>query len=193
MATAEPASSSTLLVSLFLPVVVGAFAGFLSAELQDRLRRIKRWRGIAAALHADLDRIRGELGEPTDRWTDFSARGLGRGLPSIHEWTEGLIVEAGEISPDIVRHYMKLERELHNLAMNVEKLREAATEAQYYRGGKREAEKREGVQAAAVMPVAANLAAAQADAEMFHGGAVEMRRDAWVTMTSIDVVLKKYL
>jgi hypothetical protein len=43
------------------------------------------------------------------------------------------------------------------------------------------------------IPVAKKLEEAQLHAEMFHGGTVEMWRDAWQTMTTIDQLLRPFL
>ncbi len=170
------------LATLVLSTALGAVAGFFSGRFQERLRRHDRWKGIAAALHADLDRIRRELGEPSDKYTDFNVRGLGRAIPSLHEWTQHLIVEAAEFSPGVVAQYMELERQLNNYAMNVLKLREATAEVGHHTS-----------QIAQGIPVAKKLEEAQLHAEMFHGGTVEMRRDAWQTMTAIDQLLRAFL
>lgn len=77
---------------------------------------------------------------------------------------------------------MELERQLNNYEMNVLKLREATAEAGHYTS-----------QASQGMQVAKNLEVAQLHIEMFHDGAVEMRRDAWQTMTTIDQLLRPFL
>lgn len=82
--------------------------------LQDRARE-HRQRSVARALLAEVRRIRGELGPPADESFKLSIYGSKPMVPEISHWVETVMVDAASVDPEIIEHFMTLDRELHNL------------------------------------------------------------------------------
>jgi hypothetical protein len=90
-------------------------------RLQDRDRE-HRQRSVARALSAEVRRIGGELGPPPESSLELSIYGSKPMVPSISHWVETVMVDAAAIDPEIVANFMTLERQLHNLRGDQEKL-----------------------------------------------------------------------
>src|SRR4051812_11886866 len=96
-------------VSLVLSAVAGGLAGYASAKIQEFQKDRRRLRALAGALSQDSQRIRGELGDPSDKYVEELDYGAGNAPLTVHPWTVGLIADAAEISPALVGEYMTLE------------------------------------------------------------------------------------
>ncbi len=103
-------AGATAIVAVFTWFAATATAG----GQQDR-EALRRQKGVARALLADLERI----------WSELGPEGAGGSItrihsrdqpPTIHPWVEGLITQIAESSPSVVQGFMNLERHLGNFA-----------------------------------------------------------------------------
>lgn len=107
------------LIGVVGTIVGGVLVWFLAmtsaAAAQDR-EVLRKQRGLAAALLADIRRIETALGPVGSTW---STQGVVSGpaeVASVHPWVEGLIAQIAEEAPDVVVQFMNLERELASIA-----------------------------------------------------------------------------
>jgi hypothetical protein len=82
--------------------VIGGVAGFLSARLQDYLRRREKTRALSGALAAEVTRIRSQLGALEDEYKEAHLFGLAPDIPSVHRWLERVIIDAADLTPTLV-------------------------------------------------------------------------------------------
>jgi hypothetical protein len=180
-------------LSPIVSTILGAVAGYAAARAQERRQRSDRLRGIAAALAADLRRIQLLLGEPSDQYSEISVGNVAKAAPQLHEWTRSLIVEAGQISPQIIAEFMDLERQLTNFGTNVDALRKTTNEVHRLQHELSNAEEQRIAGVVHSVNIRRVLDQAQTTAELFHNGAVAMRQDAWATMQRIEQQLTPIL
>lgn len=109
--------------------LIGFFASTYSSSFADDRSRQIRTIGIARALLADIQRIKGALG--TDPNLFVGKRGAIRFLPpTISEWVAPLIAEIALASGQIVSRLMALEAQLANFRTMIAKTEDAQAEAQ---------------------------------------------------------------
>jgi hypothetical protein len=72
-------------------------------------------RTVGGALHAEVKRLRTEIGPRRDRLVVTNFYGLSVSVPSIHPWVERIITEGAEIDASIVEAFMELDRQLANM------------------------------------------------------------------------------
>ncbi len=111
------------ILTILASTLLGAGAGYFVSKKQDTDRAKKRREAVAAALLADLQRIRQELGPPHDEIVELRFYGSHPLPPSIHEWTKGLIPELADFDADLVLEFFRLERALHNYAVTLKAYR----------------------------------------------------------------------
>lgn len=95
---------------------VSFYAGTAAATAGQDREAWRRLIGAAKTLLVDVARIEGELGLPGSLSSPGSIHGSEAALPNIHPWIVPIIVQIAESRPEIVAGFMKLERELVNLA-----------------------------------------------------------------------------
>lgn len=177
---------------LLASAAVGGFFGFLSARFQDYLRRRQHFRTLAGALQVDADRIRRELGTPSNTYVELDAYGSVPSTPTIHRWAEGLIVDAGEIDSEIVRQFLMLERNLHNLAHYLDKLRDTTSHVSRLEEGVRQAETEGAAGAISAVNARREIRRVQPAATHAHDMLVLARKNAVECLDSIDQLLAPY-
>ncbi|MCU1381739.1 MAG: hypothetical protein JWL71_436 [Acidobacteria bacterium] len=101
-------------------VAVGAGGGVLAWVLsvvhsgaQHDRERLLRHRGLANALLSDVERLATEL--PPLNPEEIVNENEGPTLPTLHEWLRPLIPEYAAADPEVLRLFLKLERELRQL------------------------------------------------------------------------------
>ena len=100
----------------WMTLLVGAIIGFLGSRAtawRDRQIHLKK---IARNLIQETRRIRDELGKRPGTIVFLGGQDA-FAVPSIHPWMQTLVPEAALIHGDIVGDFMRLDRELHNLAI----------------------------------------------------------------------------
>jgi hypothetical protein len=189
---APPAEHAFNWLSVLVSAASGGVFGYASARIQEFQKNRRRLKALAGALSQDCERIRDELGEPSDRYVEVLDYGAGRAPLTVHPWTVPLIAESAEISPALVGQYMTLEHALQNFNAFRATLRESlATIANLEEGG-RNAEKEGAAGAATLVTVRHRMLEAQEVADLRHAVVVESRRQAWSALTDIDRLLAPY-
>lgn len=178
--------------NLLISAAAGAVFGLLAGALRDRLRRRNRHEGVARALMADVDRIREELGEPKDRYVEVTFYGAGPETPEIHTWVHELIAESAEISGDLVREFLRLDRSLANFALSVRKLREARRVVRTTKEELEQARTSKPRPFAREMALERRLEKDQSQVEFWHDSVVDDRKRAWKYLGNIEGLLKPY-
>jgi len=118
MALQNPAEVSNTIqwVNLVWGAVLGAVIGFLGARATAwRDRRIQLQK-IARSLMQETHRIRDELGKRPDTIVFLGGEDL-FAIRSIHPWMQALVPEASLIHADVVGDFLRLDCDLHNLAV----------------------------------------------------------------------------
>jgi hypothetical protein len=103
----------------------GGVVGFVSARIQDYLSRRRRYRTLAGILLAEVARVGAQLGAPEPVVKDFDMAGISPTPPEIHSWMQRIVIDAGDLDPAIVYHFLELDRHLANYASTFLRLRDA--------------------------------------------------------------------
>jgi len=189
---APPPEHAVNWLSLVVSAVVGGLFGYASARLQEFQKNRRRLRALAGALSQDSRRIRGQLGEPSDKYVEELEYGAGAAPLTVHPWTVGLIADAAEISPALVGEYMTLEHALQNFSAFRALLRESpATIANLEEGG-RNAEQEGAAGEATLVTVRQRIREAEEIESARRQIVVTARRQAWAALTKIDRLLRPY-
>jgi len=109
---ADSIAATAITVGLSL---VSLYVGMSAAGAQQDREVIRRQRGVAKALLADLERIESDIKRMKDAgllpWTGKPPIAA----PKIHPWVEGLIAQIADEAPEVVTGFMRLERSLATL------------------------------------------------------------------------------
>jgi len=162
----------------------GGLAGFVSARLQDYLSRRRRFKALAGALLAEVSRVGAELGQPEPVIRDYDIAGVSPTTPEIHPWIHRIVIDAAELNPAIVYHFLELDRHLHNYSSIFLRLRDARNEEPL---GSSEAP-------------APSLEVAASDSDdapiplfdFLQIIAAELRRTAWKELDALKALLGRY-
>jgi hypothetical protein len=93
-----------------LLLVAGSVITYFATVLQGRRNARERRATTAAAIRAEVQRIRLELVGVASTTPEAGAR-----VPAIHSWMQGVIVSAAEIHPSIVTNFIQVERALNDI------------------------------------------------------------------------------
>lgn len=161
----------------------GGVVGFVSARLQDYLSRRRRYRTLAGILLAEVARVGAQLGPPEPVIGDYDIAGVSPTPPEIHSWMQRIVIDAGDLDPAIVYHFLELDRHLHNYASMFLRLRDA-----------RNAESSGDAEA----PSPPESAAADSDDapiplfDFLQIIAANWRREAWNELDALTALLSRY-
>lgn len=98
--------------------IASVWGGAKLARYQSDINRQRAEKQAAAALRADLQRIDASLGKSANAF-GATFHGLRVAPPTVHRWSEPIVVQLAAADPRIVAGYMDLDRELGNLAVQV--------------------------------------------------------------------------
>lgn len=117
------ADSGTLL-QIAIPIASFAVGFGTALFMQDRLH-LRRLRSLAAVLLAETRRVRRELGGTDTHYGEIQIGAATPVTPTIHPWVHQAIVEFGGAEPEILGHFLDLDRRLNNQAVMIQNLRAA--------------------------------------------------------------------
>ena len=180
-------------ILLTTSALTGAFFGFLSSWFHDRIREKARLKGISGALWADLDRIKGEIGDPREHYVETSVFGARPVIPQIHEWVRDLIPESSTISPDVVIQFLNLERALSNLSLSVDGLRRSMENRDNTVAELNQAEAENLGQFPRTIRLQNEIEELEMGVELLHGSVVDGRKRAWRHIEAIEAHLRPNL
>jgi hypothetical protein len=194
---APPLEHTVNWLSVVVSAAVGGFFGagffgYISARVQEFQKNRRRLRALAGALSQDCQRIRGELGEPSDKFVEELDFGAGRAPLTVHPWTVRLIADAAEISPALVGEYMTLEHALQNFSAFRATLRESLSAIANLEEGRRRAEQEGAAGVTSLVRVRQLMTETQGIAKVRSGVVVTARREAWAALAEIDRLLSPY-